>query len=356
MPESISIIEDLYRYNDWANGRVFALCHGLTNQQLDTPRELGFGSLRNTLFHILTAEQIWLERWQVVPWRPFPTDSQGMGLSDIESQLKQIAQARQQMINSERATQWQRVVNYMDSRRHEYSNSLDVLLLHVANHSTYHRAQALNFLKGFGKTVPVGLDYLMYKVARPSLEQPTESVAAFRKIGLEVATAPGWRVRWDRQLIERYFTYHDWGNDQVLAAVEDADDSELDRPFDIGPGSLRRTLMHVLDAEQFWLSYWNGESEKPPKNSGLSVQQLCQGFTKVREARNQIVATVNQESSQRVITATPGGIPLKVHLVESFIQICTHGAHHRAQLVNMLRHSKRKVPSADLIDWWRATA
>ena len=60
--DAITLIEDLYRYNDWANERVLDMCNELTHEQLDAPRALGLGSLRNTLFHILTAEEIWLER------------------------------------------------------------------------------------------------------------------------------------------------------------------------------------------------------------------------------------------------------------------------------------------------------
>lgn len=354
MNESISLVEDLYRYNDWANGKIFDMCRGLTNAQLDTPRELGFGSLRNTLFHILTAEQIWLERWQCASWRPFPTDSQGVAMEDIESQLKQIAQARQQLISAERSSKWKRVVNYKDSRRVDYSNPLDVLLLHVANHSTYHRAQALSFLKDFGRTAPVGLDYILYKLARPSLEQSADSIDAFRKIGLEVATAPGWNVRWDRELVERYFAYHDWGNQQVWSALQGADDGVLDRDFGMGPGTIRKTLLHLLNVEQWWWKTWHEDGAVAPKNQGLSVDALRAEHERLRPERNQFIAGLDQASSQRMLVAAPAGIQLRVRVVESLMQICCHGAHHRAQLVNMLRRSDCTVPAVDLIDWWRS--
>lgn len=40
-------------------------------------------------------------------------------------------------------------------------------------------------------------------------------------------------------------------------------------------------------------------------------------------------------------------------IVEALMQLCTHGTHHRAQLVNMLRQAGRQVPESDLIAWWR---
>ena len=352
MNDTISVIEDLYRYNDWANGRVFELCRDLPNEQMDAPREIGFGSLRNTLFHILTAEQIWLERWQVVPWRPFPTDSQGMSLEDIEHQLKQIAQARQQMISSERPTKWQRVVTYKDSRSDEYSHPLDILLVHVANHSTYHRAQALNCLKHFGRTIPVGIDYSLYKLARPTVEQETDSIAAFRNYGLEVATGPGYNVRWDQTHFERYLAYHDWANREILNALDGADDAVLDREFPIGPGSIRKVLMHAVDVELWLWMLWHDGNEKPPQSQGMSVEELWSAFKKLEEQRAPFVAGLDAKTSQRVVTGAPGGIPFKSRVSESLLQICCHGTHHRAQVVNMLRHSALKIPDVDMLDWW----
>jgi uncharacterized damage-inducible protein DinB len=38
------------------------------------------------------------------------------------------------------------------------------------------------------------------------------------------------------------------------------------------------------------------------------------------------------------------------------IQLCGHGTHHRAQLINMLRHSQCSPPACDYIVWVRETA
>jgi uncharacterized damage-inducible protein DinB len=351
--DTLSQIEDLYRYNEWANARVFQLCLDLTNAQLDEQREMGFGSLRNTLFHILTAEQIWLERWQVVPWRAFPTDSQGMSLDDIEAQLKQIAQARQQLINAERSDKWNRVVNYKDSRGVEHSEPLRILLLHVANHGTYHRAQALNYLKHLGRTLPVGIDYTLYKLARPSVEQAPESIERFKEVGLEVASAAGWQPRWDRELIEQYTDYTSWANGLIFSTLADADDETIDRDFGIGMGTIRKALTHMLEVDDWWISIWNEGGQEPKSFGRLSLQQLQERSTELHESKRKYIASLDDKSALRVLTARPAGIPYQIRAVESLVQLCCHGTHHRAQLVNMLRQSGRAVPGSDLIVWWR---
>ncbi len=353
MIETVSQIEDLYRYNDWANAKVFALCAGLSHAQLDEKREMGFGSLRNTLFHILAAEQIWLERWQVAPWRSFPTDSLGMDVDDIEAQLRQISQARLQMVKSEKAAGWQRIVNYKDGKGNPYSNPLDILLLHVFNHGVYHRAQALSYLKSFGKTLPIGIDYVLYKLARPTLDQAPESIEKYRAMGLDADKMPGWNATWDKTLMERYVTYSKWAIFQLLDLLKDADDAALDRDFGIGPGSIRNTLTHILDAEAKWSSRFNGQPDSFQPAGRLGVPEMSARFEEIYAESLARIAKLDNNSAQQVIMAMPGGVPMKLRVVEALVQLCCHGTHHRAQLVNMLRHIGRPVPPSDLIAWWR---
>ncbi len=352
---NLSIIEDFYRYNDWANDRIIELCRDLTKDQLDTPRNMGFGTLRNTLFHILTAEQIWLERWQVVPWRPFPTDAMGLSINELEAQLRQISQARFQMISAERAAKWTRVVNYLDSRKNEYSNPLGVLLLHVANHSVYHRSQALNYLRQLGRTIPFGIDYIFYKVARPALKQSAASIDKMQEIGIRVNTAPGWQITWDKEMASKFLDYHDWSISRIFDSLKDASNEDLDRVFEIGQGTLRKTLMHILMVDSWWCQQW--EKVADPKRLELApdtpLSELTSIWQSIRSRRTPIVQSWNADTALHVMVAKPGGIELRVTALEGFMQVCVHGSHHLAQLVNMIKQIEKPVPPTDLVVWWR---
>ncbi len=352
MNDTIPLIEDLYRYNDWANGRVLELCDGLTNAQLDEPREMGFGTLRNTIFHILTAEQIWLERWQIVPWRKFPTDSLGLPIDEMQAQLRQISQARFQMMQAERKEKWKRIVNYKDSRGNEYSNPLDVLLLHVANHSAYHRAQALAYLKPFGRTLPVGLDFLLYKLARPTLEQPADSVTKFKAMGLQTSLNPGWNSKWDGELMSRFFQYNIWATKQILNLLVDADNATLERDFHMGHGSILKSLQHMAEVEAGWLKMLGVEPAEATA-SDSPIVSLTSRFDAYDKNWMNLVSQMTDDEAQKSFTSTPGGMAFNVRKIEALVQICFHGTHHRAQLVNMLRQVGRPVPASDLIAWWR---
>ena len=48
-------ITDLFRHNRWANLRLLERCATLTSEQLNATMTGGYGSIRDTLEHIVTA-------------------------------------------------------------------------------------------------------------------------------------------------------------------------------------------------------------------------------------------------------------------------------------------------------------
>lgn len=352
---TIHIVDDLYRYNTWANDRILALSTDLSDQQLDEPREIGFGSLRNTLFHILAAEQIWLERWQGGPWRPLPIDANGLSVSEIGNQLRQTAADRQIILDRGRPDDWESVCQYKDSKGNPYSNPLVDLLLHVANHGIHHRAQALYFLKGFGRTVPGGLDYLFFRLAQPFISQDESTQATMRQYGLEIGSGTSPPVRFDTELMRKYFEYGDWANARLLDLVEPLDDAALDRSFGMGMDTIRKTVLHTADAERWWLRNWTSGPtafDKAPVTTPIA--ELREQWKTTISQRNPFVSTLDADSAQRVVTATTSGsMSLRLPVIESLVQLCGHGTHHRAQLINMLRHSGVSPPSCDYLIWLR---
>lgn len=346
-----TIIEGLYAANDWAWRRVFQLCEGLSDEQLDAPRAMGLGSLRATLFHVLTAEQIWLERWTGVAWRPFPTDPAGAPIAEIAAGLQQVSRKRQRLLDDERRTGWQRVVVYRNLQGIEHRKPLDELLLHVANHAIHHRAQALNYLKLFGRTVPVGIEYL-YRLARPSVVQDEATAQSLRGYGLEINSAPGAEIAWDLDLVRRYFAYHDWATARILESAASLDDAALDRPFDLGPGSIRKTLVHLQSVEPGWLKVWaEGSGTFDLSDPHLSVSEIQAAWPPAAGQRNEFVARLDDAAAQRIVAINFGGPPIQFRIIESAVQICVHGTHHRAQLLNMLRHSGVTAPALDYVAW-----
>ncbi len=345
-----SILEELFRFNAWANGRVLGLGEKLSDTELDASRELGLGSLRNTMFHLLAAEEIWLERWQGRPRRPFPVDAAGATVGEIRTRLGAVDRERAAMIRAAGDEGLRRSCNYQDARGNDWSNPLGELMLHVANHGVHHRAQALHFLKHCGHKVPGGLDYVFFRLAWPEVRQEKAVEDLLRGYGLEMATGEGNSIAWDRTTVQSWFDYGDWANRRLAALIAELGPDAVQHDFGMGLGNIDRTAKHILVAEKFWLNNWRqGEGRWQELPDEVTVQQLPELWQLVVEARNQMIAGLDEAGAQRRVGASFGGPPVMVAVIESMLQLCGHGTHHRAQLLNMLRHSGVTPPAIDYV-------
>lgn len=352
------MLQAYYDYHAWAMGRLLRICDGLTDEELDAPREIGMGSLRATLFHILAAEQFWMKRWKGQPTGAFPLDPAGISLAVLESGFEEAAGERRRLMELEAKTNFARKVRYTHANGVTYEQKIGDLLLHVCNHAIHHRAQALFILKGFGRTVPVGLDYSFYKIAHPSTPQRAEAIAAMREYGLEVDQAPSGQVPFEKKRIEDYFAYGDWAMSQLIMTARGLDPAKLetwlDTEFDMGAGTPRKTLLHLLEAEQWWLKNWTrGPSSPDEAPAGASLDEIERRWNENLPQRNAFISTLDSRGAQRVVTVEIVGLQIDWRVMESLLQLCCHGTHHRAQFLNMLRRSGAEPPKIDYVVWLR---
>src|ERR1700694_2131930 len=59
---TVKDLEVLYDYSYWANRKLFDVIAQLTPEQFTRPVAGSYGSIRNTMVHVLSAEWGWLDR------------------------------------------------------------------------------------------------------------------------------------------------------------------------------------------------------------------------------------------------------------------------------------------------------
>lgn len=349
-----TIVDNLFRYSMWANDRIFDLCDGLSDAQLDLEQEMGFGSLRNTMHHIVAAEEIWLSRWlgEVPP--AMSRSAEGASLETIRARFQLFDWKRRAFLEQGRSGNWQTPCHYRDLRGNSHTTELLDLLIHVANHGIHHRAQAMNFLRGFGRVIPGGIDYLFFRFAHPALQQTPEATQHLRQMGLEAGSATGEPLRMQPEVLRRGFQYSDWANSRLLDCLKDADNTRLDRSFEMGQGTIRKTLLHIHDVEQWWFQNWTeGSADYKSSPADISLAAIRVLRETLVGQRNRFLAALDESSADRVCEIQIGGIAIRVSVLESLIQLIGHGTHHRAQVLNMIRREGVTPPAVDYVLWAR---
>lgn len=140
---------DLFRYNHKTNVALISACLG-AESPMDPKAQLLFS-------HVMNAHQIWLDRivsetGNADAWKVHEVDH-WLGLHE-SNHFRTL-----QVLEDEDLG---KVISYTNSKGHQFENSVQDILFHVVNHSTYPRGQVAALLVASGVRVPVS-DFIAYK-------------------------------------------------------------------------------------------------------------------------------------------------------------------------------------------------
>ena len=153
-------IADLFAYNRWANRRVLEAVEGLSGDDYARPLGGSFATLRDTLTHIHGAEWVWLERYHGRSPRALPETGETT-LEGLREKWSLLAAEHRTFVNGLTAADLSRLISYESFQGDPFRKPLGELLVHVANHSTYHRGQVATLLRQLGST-PRATEYLIF--------------------------------------------------------------------------------------------------------------------------------------------------------------------------------------------------
>ena len=132
---------------------------------------------------------------------------------------------------------------------------------------------------------------------------------------------------------------HDrWATVQVLSACANLTADQFHRRFDIGPGSLHDTLTHVVSAMRTWTETLAAAEPRPRLESDGQRRTSAQIASLLEESWREFAAEARRRPLDEIVTRrTRDGRTIRITRGAVVAQVTTHGMHHRAQCLNMLR-------------------
>jgi uncharacterized damage-inducible protein DinB len=139
----------LYRYNAWANHR---LMNALSRQQVTDEKVLEITG------HILAAQLLWLHRVQRLP----PPDVKLWGRYTLTELTRLSAEASEKWLQfaASRDT-FNEELTYTNYKGEPYTNNVETIMIHLVNHSSYHRGQVALLMRQLGYE-PVNTDLITW--------------------------------------------------------------------------------------------------------------------------------------------------------------------------------------------------
>lgn len=139
----------LYQFNAWANQRVMQC---LTDQHVSNEKIISL------MGHIAAAEMLWLHRVKGLP-KPDVKLWSNYSLEELSPMLEK---ADQQWLDYIQSTEnFDRDLSYTNYTGDPFVNNVESIMIHTANHASYHRAQVAMLLRQNGLE-PVNTDFITY--------------------------------------------------------------------------------------------------------------------------------------------------------------------------------------------------
>ena len=139
----------LYQYNAWANRRVI---NCLIGQSVGDEKILGI------MGHIVAAQFLWLHRIKGLP----PANVKLWGEYNLEQITTMAEEAGKLWLEFIESTDnFNRELTYNNYVGEPYVNNVEMIMIHLVNHSSYHRAQVALLLRQKGYE-PINTDFITY--------------------------------------------------------------------------------------------------------------------------------------------------------------------------------------------------
>jgi uncharacterized damage-inducible protein DinB len=154
-------LQTLFRYNQWANKKIFTAASNLTSDQFISPGNFPHGGLRSTLTHTLFAEWIWRKRWEGVSPTTRIKPEEFNTFESLKTRWLEEEKELMEFVDEVTDEKLNSVFQYTSTEGVKYENILWESMAHVVNHGTQHRTEAATMLTDFGHS-PGDIDMILF--------------------------------------------------------------------------------------------------------------------------------------------------------------------------------------------------
>ncbi len=160
-------------------------------------------------------------------------------------------------------------------------------------------------------------------------------------------------------VVRSMYAYTNWATGRVLETAKACSNQEWLAPQSAGRGPMRDTLVHMVQGQRGWLSWWDGSRDRDPSMltpldpaafpDAAAVQAA---WATVQAATDRFLAGLTDEKLQQEFERLMGnGVLLRLPLWQQMLHIANHGTQHRSEVAAMLSAFGHSPGDLDLV-WY----
>jgi len=165
---TVADLQRAFDYNYWANEKLFAVLRQLTPEQFTQPVAGSYGSVRNTLVHVMSAEWGWIDRGGGTPRGPALVATDYPTVEALIDRWRQVESYMRAFLATLNEQDIDNVREFSLAQGTTHSLRLGEMLHHAGVHGVHHRGQVSLLLRALGHA-PGNFDIMFYYLERPRI-------------------------------------------------------------------------------------------------------------------------------------------------------------------------------------------
>ena len=144
--------------------------------------------------------------------------------------------------------------------------------------------------------------------------------------------------------------HNKWATRNIIEACAKLSHEQFHQRFEMGPGSLHDTVTHLLAAMRVWGDMLAGREQRPRlEGTERSTDELLKLLDEISA---DMAASAKAHAVDGLVTRIRDGKSYTFTRGAVLTHVTTHGMHHRAQCLNMLRHvGVQPLPLSSVAEW-----
>ena len=147
-------------------------------------------------------------------------------------------------------------------------------------------------------------------------------------------------------LMDRMLEHDRWATSTLIDVSRDLSDEQLDRPFDIGLGSLRATFGHIIVNVEFWTRLMTGQPIEYRELADASITNLTQQHVRTYAAFEALARDLRDD--QRLDGTYLDHYEVNKSFGGTILHVVLHNAEHRVEAVHILQ--RLRLPNVPEVD------
>ena len=151
-------------------------------------------------------------------------------------------------------------------------------------------------------------------------------------------------------IIEILINHNRVCREPLFQTLEKLDSEEFLNPTGAGKGSVRDILVHIMNAEKYWIAFLrSSEYEMSKPEDFRNIQSIRDSWSRVSVDTEEFINNLAEDQLHHVKSLKSRDQMISFTVTKALLHMATHETHHRGFLIGLIRQKGLEPPDVNML-------